>query len=492
MSSPDFSRRTLRTTFLLATLALTFGFAEARSQEWQSLFDGKTLTGWKACENPGSFNVVDGQIACDGPRAHLFYVGPDGKADFKNFELSVEVMTKNGANSGVFFHTAWQDSGFPQMGFEAQVINLRRGEGGYRENKLTGSLYGIRNVYKPVARDDEWFTMQVSVKGKRVQIRVNGILLVDYVEPEEAPTVGARPGRRIGHGTFALQCHDPGSKVFYRNIRVRPLPDDVPGAAPAAPPFTDYEKEIVRLGAANYPVVNFHSHLKGGLTLDELLETSRKTGVFFGVAVNCGLNFSVTNDAGISSYLKEMEGKPVFVAMQAEGREWVKMFSREAIARFDYVFTDSMTIFDDSGRRMRLWIKDEVPEIRDKQAFMDMLVDRTVTILSTEPVNIYVNPTYLPAQIAAEYDQLWTPERMEKVVRAAASHNIAIEINGKARLPSPAFLKLAKAAGCKFTFGTNNTDREVGSLQYCFDIVKALDLKWQDIWLPPEKTGRKP
>jgi histidinol phosphatase-like PHP family hydrolase len=163
------------------------------------------------------------------------------------------------------------------------------------------------------------------------------------------------------------------------------------------------------------------------------------------------------------------------------------MFSREAISKFDYVFTDSMTIFDDQGRRMRLWVKEEVPEITDKQAFMEMLVDRTVTILTTEPVNIYVNPTYLPGQIAAEYDQLWTEPRMKRVVEAARKSGVAIEINSKAKLPSPAFLKLAKAAGCKFTFGTNNTDRDIGRLDYCFAMVKELGLDWQDIWVPQKK-----
>ncbi len=461
-------------------LGLVLGYA-ASAQEWQQLFDGQTLRGWAASENPSSFKVVEGSIACDGPRAHLFYVGADGKADFKNFELSVEVMTKNGANSGVYFHTAYQETGFPNKGFEAQVLNARPTQGDYRENKLSGSLYGIRNIYKPMANDGEWYTMFIAVKGKHIEIRINDILLVDYTEPNPPPTVNY-PGRKIDHGTFALQCHDPSSKAFFRNLKVRRLSDDLPENP--APPMSDYEKEIVRLGSANYPVVNFHVHPKGGLTVEDALAMSRQTGIFYGLAVNCGLNFSVTNDAGIYAYLDPMKGKPAFIAMQAEGREWVKMFSREAISKFDYVFTDAMTIVDDEGRRMRLWIRDEVPEIKDKQAFMDMLVDRTVKILSTEPINVYVNPSFLPGQIAREYDQLWTEERMKKVVAAAANHNVAVEINAKSRLPSPAFLKLAKAAGCKFTFGTNNADRDVGRLEYAFEMVKELGLKWQDIWVP--------
>jgi hypothetical protein len=466
-------------------LIIAGALSHASAQQWENLFDGKTLNGWKANESGTSFHVQDGMIACDGPRSHLFYVGRDGKADFKNFELTVEVKAMNRANSGIFFHTEFQNDGWPGKGFEAQVINERAGEGNYLENKLTGSLYGIRNIYKSPAKDGEWFTMHVKVEGKRIQISVNQVLLVDYVEFLPPPEGTGYPGRKIGHGTFALQCHNSGSKVFYRNLRVKRLPNNAPEIT--QPKLTEYAQEVVRLGAENYPMVNFHMHLKGGLTLPEALAQSRASGIFFGVAVNCGLNFSVTNDSGINAYLESMKGQPVFVAMQAEGREWVKMFSREAISKFDYVFTDSMTIFDDQGRRMRLWIKEEVPEITDKQAFMDMLVDRTVNILSTEPINIYVNPTYLPALIAADYDQLWTEPRMKRVVDAARQAGVAIEINSKAKLPGVAFLKLAKAAGCKFTFGTNNTDRDIGRLDYCFAMIKELGLGWQDIWVPTRK-----
>lgn len=476
--------KALRTVGLWLALS-----ACCQAQEWQTLFNGKNLDGWKASEAPGAFKVVDGQIECDGPRSHLFYVGPDGKADFKNFELSVEVLTRNGANSGVYFHTEFQPHDFPDKGFEAQVLNVPGGQGGYRENKLTGSLYAIRNIYKPMARDDEWFTMSVSVRGKRIQIRVNNVLLVDYLEPSPAPDVPEHPGRKLGHGTFALQCHDPGSKAFYRNLKVRRLPDDLVDPSPAPGPLSDYDQEIINLGAANFPVVNYHMHLKGGLTIDDALALSRQTGVFYGIAVNCGLNFAVTNDAGIEPYLASMQGRPAFVAMQAEGREWVKLFSREAISKFDYVFTDAMTIVDDSGHRMRLWIPSEVPPIQDPQAFMDLLVDRTVQILKSEPIDILVNPTFLPESIAGDYDRLWTRERMQKVIAAAVASGVAIEINSRYRLPSPAFLKLAKAAGCKFTFGTNNAGRDVGRLNYSFQMVRQLGLKWQDIWVPKHRAS---
>jgi histidinol phosphatase-like PHP family hydrolase len=162
----------------------------------------------------------------------------------------------------------------------------------------------------------------------------------------------------------------------------------------------------------------------------------------------------------------------------------VTLFSRETAAKFDYIFTDAMTWSDDNGRRMRLWIKEEVGEIKDKQQFMDTLVKRAVGILDHEPIDIHANPTFLPDVIAAEYDELWTPERMQKVIEAAKRNDIAIEISNRYRLPSPAFIKLAKKAGVKFSFGTNNGDKNLGRDEYGIEMVKQCGLTWQDMFLP--------
>lgn len=473
---------------IVALAWVNTGVAEEQSDGWRPLFDGRTLNGWKAGENPASFKVVDGQIVCDGPRAHLYYTG-DGEADFKNFELKVDVMSGPGANSGVYFHTAFQDQGWPDQGFEVQVDNSQPRHGNYLELKKTGSLYGIRNQYKSTVKDNEWFQMRVLVKGKHVQVRVNEVLLVDYVEPREAVAPSSLPHRRLSHGTFALQCHDEESKACFKNIQVKRLPDDARDNV-EAPLVDDAYRQILELEASNFPVVNSHVHLKGGLTIEDALRLSRQTGIGYGIAVNCGVGFSVTNDAGIEAYLESMKGQPVYLAMQAEGREWVKMFSKEAIAKFDYVFTDSMTFTDDHGRRMRLWIPAEV-EVKDKQQFMDTLVSRAVGILSTEPIDIYVNPTFLPDVIAKEYDTLWTEERMGKVIAAAVKNHVAIEINARYRLPSPAFIQMAKKAGAKFSFGTNNGDRNVGDIAYCLQMTRECGLTWEDMFVP-KPDGQKP
>jgi hypothetical protein len=262
-------------------------------------------------------------------------------------------------------------------------------------------------------------------------------------------------------------------------------------AAPDASPKPDeIDAQIARLKAAGFPLVDFHVHLKGGLTIDEAVAASRQTGIRYGIAANCGLKFPITDDRGIEQFVASLKGQPVFVGMQAEGREWPTLFSKQAIAKFDYVFTDAMTIVDHRGRRARLWIKDEV-DIPDKQAFMELLVQTIENILSNEPIDIYVNPTYLPDALAAEYDELWTPARVGRVIDAAARNGVAIEISNRLRLPKPAFIKQAKLAGVKFTFGTNNVDRKLGRSEYGLEMIEQCSLTPQDFWMP-KPDGQKP
>ena len=183
--------------------------------KFTSLFDGKSLEGWTASENPETFRVEDGLIVVHGPRAHLFYTGPFANHDFRNFELEAEIMTTPGLNSGIFFHTEFNDEGWPSRGYEAQVNNS------HTDWRVTGSLYAIEDVAETKARDHEWFTESVMVRGKRITIQVNGETVVDYVEPDEPQRPEGREGRTLSSGTVALQGHDPESKVFYRAIRIR-------------------------------------------------------------------------------------------------------------------------------------------------------------------------------------------------------------------------------------------------------------------------------
>ena len=188
-----------------------------KNDEWISLFDGKTLNNWKVGENGSSFSIENGTIKVNGETAHLFYDGEVQQHNFKNFEFKADVMTLPGSNSGIYFHTGFQQGGWPEKGYEVQVNNS------HTDWRRTGSLYGIKDVKENYVKDNEWYTEYIKVEGKHVIIKINDKTVVDYTEPENIEKERGNSLRKVSSGTFALQAHDPKSTIYYKNIMVKPL-----------------------------------------------------------------------------------------------------------------------------------------------------------------------------------------------------------------------------------------------------------------------------
>ncbi len=207
--------RALMSLAIVCLAGLGVAIAADKEEGFVQLFDGKTLTGWKINERPESWKIVDGAIVANGDRSHLFYVGDD--KPFVNFELRVDVKTEKNSNGGIYFHTQFQPEGWPKYGFEAQVNNTYE-----KDPQKTGSLYAVKKVLEKHVPDDEWYTETVIVKGKNIKIKINDKVVVDYDEPAGLEA-GKDFTRKIDKGTFALQAHDPGSRVHFKNIRVKRL-----------------------------------------------------------------------------------------------------------------------------------------------------------------------------------------------------------------------------------------------------------------------------
>jgi hypothetical protein len=203
---------------LLCVIACS-GPKKSGSAKWVSLFDGKSLNGWKVGENAATFTVENGTIVAHGPTAHLFYDGDVNAHNFKNFEFKADVMTTPGSNSGIYFHTVYQEKSWPAKGYEVQVNNS------HTDWRRTGSLYAIEDVKEVYVKDNEWYQESITVQGKRVTIKINDKTVVDYTEPDNVQRSAGEKGRIVSNGTFALQGHDPKSVVYFKNIMVRALPD---------------------------------------------------------------------------------------------------------------------------------------------------------------------------------------------------------------------------------------------------------------------------
>ncbi|MSU23694.1 MAG: DUF1080 domain-containing protein [Opitutus sp.] len=213
-----------RSAFLLAgwVLGLVAGQA-ADLQAWTKMFNGRDLTGWKSNdEKPDVFTVADGIIKVSGGRAHLFFEGADGKANFKNFEFKAKVMTTPGSNSGIYFHTQFQAKDWPTKGFECQVNTS------HTDVKKTGGLYGVLDVLNNApSKDNEWFDYSIKVEGRHVVLQINGQTTADWTQPESwdpATALKNMSGRKLSEGTIALQGHDPKSTTYYKELFIRPLP----------------------------------------------------------------------------------------------------------------------------------------------------------------------------------------------------------------------------------------------------------------------------
>lgn len=493
--SPPISRR----TSLKATLGAIFVSSQLpapalAAEGWISLFDGLTLNGWRASGNVKSWSVRDGQIFASGPVSHLFYTGKEpneSPAQFRNFELELEALAQPGANSGVYFHTRFQPEGFPVKGFEVQINNSALGEGNYRERKRTASLYGIRNVYQQLVPDQEWFRLAIAVRGKNIQVRLNGILTVDYVEPSPPVLPPSQEKERfLDRGTFALQCHDPGSKVQFRAIRARPLADSQPAASytPEADPAF---RQILSLGTKNYPLVDWHVHLKPGLGVQEALERSHRHGIYYGIAANCGRQSQYYDDAAAATFVQSVRGKAAFVGMQAEGADWMQVFSRKTVQSFDYIFNDGMIWTDPGGRWTRIYRKEDLAPIADPEIFLEEQIRRVIHLLDHTPMDIYAIPTYLPDNIGGDRQKLWTKGRIERVVEALARNQVAVELSDRYSLPELPFLQAARSAGCQFALGTgNSTADDLRRSEFGLNKIEELKLSWGDLFLPGAKIPR--
>ncbi len=211
-------KKSISLLLIISLLFSNLAFSQKAKRGWYTLYDGKSFDGWRINEDsPSTFSIKDGVIKVNGPRSHMFYEGPVGNHDFKNFELKITAMTEPGSNSGIFIHTGYQAKGWPSKGYEVQVNNS---QGDWRR---TGSLYGVDDVKDTLVKDNVWYTYHIIVKGKNIVIKVNDKVAVNYTEPAELPA--DRGTKRLSSGTFALQGHDPKSTAYFKDIKVKILKD---------------------------------------------------------------------------------------------------------------------------------------------------------------------------------------------------------------------------------------------------------------------------
>ena len=395
--------------------------------------------------------------------------------NYQNFQIQGQALTEKDAEAALLFHTDGE-SGYEVLFHNGPIDGSRK----------TGSLSAIRNLYRSLVQDEEWFDFEVAVRGQNIAVKINGTDVVCYTEPQQPYRLEAYAKRLIGSGNILLQ----GKKgtVKFRNLAITPLEADAINPNDTLPPVDEQNDAIIRLQQQNFPVIDYHVHLKGGLTKEMAHALSMNYGINYGVAPNAGeggVGRMLADDKEVYEYYEEVKPLPFLCGVQGEGRKWTATFSQEALGIFDYLFTDAMTIMDHKNRNSRIYRAEEVHyDGVSKDEYMEQIVDQTIKILTNEPADIFANPTYIPEDMQADYDKYWTDERINRVLDVMQEHNIALEINPRYKIPSMKIIQMAKDRGMKFVFGTNNVDANFGKLEYCIEAIEQCGITTKDLWFP--------
>lgn len=473
---------------------------------------GIVLLALSACGRTGEPVQLDRFTSSDGSVAEGTEITVAGgtawlaDGDYRNFILTGKACMEKGAEASLFFHTdgksfarsgasghhgkAVSDGAGTDDGLSGYEVIFRNGP--IDGTRKTGSLAAVRNLYRSLVDDTEWFTFVIAVREKNIVVSIDSTEVVCYTEPEQPYRMEPYRDRMLGHGRIALK--GVTGKMTFSDLTVMELPDDAVNPCDTMPVPDEQNDSVIRLQQRNFPVIDYHVHLKGGLTKDMAHAMSMNYGINYGVAPNAGeggVGRMLADDEEVYEYYDEVKDMPFLRGVQGEGRRWTMTFSQEALGVFDYLFTDAMTIVDHKGRLSRIYRPEEVHyDGIDKEQYMDHLVDQTVKILTNEPADIYANPTYIPDDMASDYDRYWTDERVDRVLDVLEKYGIALEINARYRIPSFDIIRKAKERGIRFTFGTNNVDADFGRLEYCIDAIEECGLTPDDLWFPSMSVRR--
>jgi hypothetical protein len=252
------------------------------------------------------------------------------------------------------------------------------------------------------------------------------------------------------------------------------------GSMMAVSPLLD---KVALNAAEDFPLMDLHVHLSNTLSIEHVMEISKKTGVQFGIVVNPG--YGVNDDASLKKFIDSLKPYPVYAGLQPMSPGWSKSFSPSVLSQLDYILMDAQTLPMGNGynETLRIWNFDTY--VDDPEKFMKVYQAHILEIINNdEPLNTLGWPLFLPVCIARDYYTLWTDERMKEIISAAKKKNLNIEINDLAHVPHEKFINMAKDAGLKFAFGSDTRDDKAGRLDYCKYIAKKCNLRKEDFFVP--------
>ena len=237
----------------------------------------------------------------------------------------------------------------------------------------------------------------------------------------------------------------------------------------------------------NFPIMDLHVHRSDKLTINDIVAKSKELNMTIGVMENIA-PWGIKTDVQLKEYINTIKPYPVYIGLQPMSPGWSKNFSPDLIAQADYIAMDPQIVENGNsyGETIKLWEYNAY--IDDSEVFMNRNMQHYMDILTGEdPLDILACPLFLPCCLQREYNTLWTKKRLQQIIDAAKTRNIAIEINDIVHVPHEKFIRMAKHAGLKFTFGSDSRNHYVGRLDYCKRIAKQCELTEKDFFVPAKK-----
>lgn len=234
-----------------------------------------------------------------------------------------------------------------------------------------------------------------------------------------------------------------------------------------------------------FPVADYHVHLSPTLSIEQAIQLGKERQVQIGIVEHPGTGYPINTDTDLKQYIDGLRKYPVRIGLQPVYAGWSKSFSKSLLNELDYVLMDALTLPNSDGTWLAIWQIDT--HVDDEEAFMRRYTQFIEQVLTTEPIDIFAWPTFLPVPIARQYSQIWTRPRMQRIIDLAKARKIAIEINEVAHVPDETFITLAKRANLKFTFGTDSRNQNAAHFYYCYQMAQKCGLTEADMFVPKKK-----
>ncbi len=239
-----------------------------------------------------------------------------------------------------------------------------------------------------------------------------------------------------------------------------------------------------------FAVADYHVHLSPTLSIEQALQLGKERRVQIGIVEHPGPGYPINTDADLRKYIDGLRKYPVRIGLQPVYPGWSKSFSKSLLDELDYVLMDALTLPNPDGTWLAIWQIDT--HVDDEDSFMTRYMQFIEQVMTTEPIDIFAWPTFLPVPIARQYSQLWTKPRVNRMIDLATARKLAIEINEVAHVPDETFITAAKRAGLKFTFGTDSRNQNAAHFYYCYQMAQRCGLKETDMFVPKKRLEPGP